>query len=764
MYKVTCLYNGTTYVLHDPESDDLRIYNDEVVTEDNAPGSFTITINYDHPYLQYVCGQQSDIRVYDGEDEIFRGRPIDDGEDLYRERTFKCEGELAFLYDSIQPRRELHNITPLQFFTLLVEEHNNQVENQGMIDKTFTVGVVTVTDSNNSLYRYTNFETTYDAIMDKIIDRLGGHLQVRIENGVRYLDLLADVSTVSDQPIQLGENLLAYARDTDYTQIATACIPLGVHLEETEIAALDAYLDIKSVNNNSNMLKIAQAVSRYGFICKVIHFDDITVPANLKTAGENWLQEGQYATMSLDLTAVDLHTLGVDVQPIRINTQVHVISEPHGMDRYFEVSKRTYHLTAPDTDTVSFGATDRVRSYTSSSHSNSAKVSQKFEEVHTQIAEAIAGERANISNILNMATHGYVVLDPNDGPERILIMDTNSVDTAQKIWKWDMNGLGYSSTGIDGPWSTAITMNGEISADFIVTGSLLASLITSGKIQSQNGKVYFDLDNDELVCTSMKSGATEASGNLTLEMEVGQFGTGYYSYLELFNNKYPSVPLCIKPSESGYPTYFSCEEGLIFHSGGVAKYGPGTTYTGGQIQVKDDTVWILCGRTSGSNYGSISVSRSGVQIEPGISTRDFSMTGTFTYKGREWNPFSTSSDRRLKKDIDGVESDFLEAVGQVEIVQFRWKDMDDTKYAIGIIAQDLVKRFEDAGVESSEYGVVVDENDDLGNGYYSVKYTEFILARIAYDEQKIAEQQAEIDDLRARVERLEKILEERMGV
>ena len=153
MYKVTCLYGGTTYTLHDPLSEDLRIYDDQVETETNAPGSMKFSVPYNHPYLDKIVGLSSDIRVYDGSEEIFRCRPITDGEDLYRSRTFKCEGELAFLYDSIQPRRELHDITPLQFFTLLVEEHNRQVQG-GPIDKTFRVGVVTVNDSSNSLYRY----------------------------------------------------------------------------------------------------------------------------------------------------------------------------------------------------------------------------------------------------------------------------------------------------------------------------------------------------------------------------------------------------------------------------------------------------------------------------------------------------------------------------------------------------------------------------------------------------------------------------------
>jgi len=519
MYKVTCLYGGTTYTLHDPLSEDLRIYDDQVETETNAPGSMRFSVPYNHPYLDKIVGLSSDIRVYDGSEEIFRCRPITDGEDLYRSRTFKCEGELAFLYDSIQPRRELHGVTPYQLFSMLVEEHNRQVQG-GPIDKTFRVGVVTVNDPNNSLYRYTNRETTFDCITGKLIKQLGGHLRVRTQNGYRYLDLLAEVDTISDQPIQLGDNLLDYSRDTDYTQIATACIPLGAAQEETEIAALDAYLTIESVNSGSSMIQLNNAVQKFGFICKVVSFDDITVPANLKTAGTAWLQDGQYEDMTLTLTAVDLHGLGYDLQPMRIDTQVRVVSQPHGMDRYFPVSKRTYHLTEPEQDTVTVGSTERQKSYTSSNKGQVSAVQDHAEQMRQNFDSIIDKERQNVSNMLNLATHGYVVLDPNDGPTRILIMDTNNIDTAQKIWKWDMNGLAYSGTGKNGPWSSAaITADGKISADHILTGTLDAERIKAGILSDLAGKTTLDMSTGALHAEKFSVDATNfqltEQGNLT---------------------------------------------------------------------------------------------------------------------------------------------------------------------------------------------------------------------------------------------------------
>ena len=57
------------------------------------------------------------------------------------------------------------------------------------------------------------------------------------------------------------------------------------------------------------------------------------------------------------------------------------------------------------------------------------------------------------------------------------IMDTNNPNTATIVWRWNMNGLGYSKNGIDGPYETAITSDGQIVADFITTGKLKTNVI-----------------------------------------------------------------------------------------------------------------------------------------------------------------------------------------------------------------------------------------------------------------------------------------------
>lgn len=84
--------------------------------------------------------------------------------------------------------------------------------------------------------------------------------------------------------------------------------------------------------------------------------------------------------------------------------------------------------------------------------------------------------RQNATDLINSGFGSYVRVYP----DRILIMDTNSEMTAKKVWQWNVNGLGYSSQGVNGPYGVAITKDGSIVADFITTGTLNAGMVRTG--------------------------------------------------------------------------------------------------------------------------------------------------------------------------------------------------------------------------------------------------------------------------------------------
>lgn len=106
--------------------------------------------------------------------------------------------------------------------------------------------------------------------------------------------------------------------------------------------------------------------------------------------------------------------------------------------------------------------------YTSSIETQVTNVRKKLETRSDELINAVI----NATNWITGSKGGYVRMRPKNAPSEILIMDKPDVADAKKVWRWNLGGLGYSSTGVNGPYGTAITQDGVIVADFIKAGTL----------------------------------------------------------------------------------------------------------------------------------------------------------------------------------------------------------------------------------------------------------------------------------------------------
>lgn len=109
------------------------------------------------------------------------------------------------------------------------------------------------------------------------------------------------------------------------------------------------------------------------------------------------------------------------------------------------------------------------------------------------------------------------VHDGNGKPTELLIMDTDDIATAQKVWRFNIGGFGFSSNGYNGIYATAITQDGHIVADFMDVGTLSAVLI-----QSADGKSKWNLSTGEMNLFNPKvdtisGGTTFTTGDYTEE-------------------------------------------------------------------------------------------------------------------------------------------------------------------------------------------------------------------------------------------------------
>jgi phage minor structural protein len=120
----------------------------------------------------------------------------------------------------------------------------------------------------------------------------------------------------------------------------------------------------------------------------------------------------------------------------------------------------------------------------------------KLSDAQKTIAQTVERNNSDLSAVILNATAlltsalgGYVLKRNGE----ILIMDTDDPATAQKMWRWNINGLGYSSSGINGNFPIALTNDGRINASFVTTGELSANIVKSGILQSANGSSWINL-------------------------------------------------------------------------------------------------------------------------------------------------------------------------------------------------------------------------------------------------------------------------------
>lgn len=741
--------------LYYPDDSQSVIINAKLELALNDSGTFECDVPVTNPLYDAIENRRSMVQVIKNGKEIFYGEVRECEETIDLTKHVYAVGELAFLFDSIQPQGKYQDHTPLQFFSVLLNHHNSQVETK----KQFQLGVVTVSDPNDSIYRFTNFEDTLTCMRDKLCNGLSGYLRVRKVNGVRYLDLvrLTDYGNTCLQAIEFGENLLDYACNASGTDIVTAVIPLGAQLEESPIEGLDAYTDIAAVNNGVNYVYLPEAVARFGWVKRVVHWDNVTEPANLKTKAEKWLSENQYELLTLEVNAVDLSMLNSDIDSFDLGDSVRALAEPFGMDARFPVQKMTLYLQEPAKNTIVLSNTLK-KSYTQQVTDLTNQITGEMPKPSSILQQA----KKNASNLIKAATTGFIVLNMDDkgNPKEILIMDTKDIDTAQRVWRWNINGLGYSSNGYNGDFGLAMTMDGAIVADFVTTGTMFADRIKGGSLklggfdnvngvlimQDSSGKEVGRWDKDGITFPpGTKISWTDVSEKPDVALKDDIPSDSYIT--EITENTIKTRHLVANNLDIKGGTFrvetAPSNENLIFFR---------TTYAGDdKVKHKVDAAMGSYGFIAAYDEANAStVMWNGVRIPGGgylsydgansVVAANIGYIGTLVTASAA----ATSSDANLKNSIEVLDAqksaDFIYALTPR---RFKYNDGTSGRYHHGLIAQEVK-----AAMGGEDWGVFVDgiSNPD-GNKYAAVRYEELISDLIA----TVQLLKREIDTMKVRI-------------
>jgi len=321
IYRV--LMNGQD--IFNPQERQYALIEPHLSVELNTAGSFEFTMHPSHPFYDSVNAFTSMIDVFESEVLLWFGRPIEITTDFYNQKKVYCEGALAFFNDSIQRPYEYTSISIRTFFQTVIANHNAQVDSY----KQFTVGNITIEDKK--VYRKLDYGSTFDCLKKQCLDAVGGYFFFRRENGVNYIDWLAEMPYSTNQPVEFGLNMLDASTEFDMTEFCTVVLPIGDEVD-------GARLTVASVNDGSDIIE-SDAVSEYGKIVKCVEFSGVTHADTLYEDGVEYLQNRQFDNMTIECTAAELHWQNENYTLFRLGQKVHAHSVPHIIDKNFDLMK-----------------------------------------------------------------------------------------------------------------------------------------------------------------------------------------------------------------------------------------------------------------------------------------------------------------------------------------------------------------------------------------------------------------------------------------
>lgn len=511
-------------VLYYPGDRQAAVINPELDLQTGYAGELTLKVPPLNPLYGEIHNRKSMVSVYRGNTEIFYGEVRTREKDRFKNQPVKATGALSFLADSILPQQEWHDISPRDLLDAWLQLHNNQVEDR----KKIYTGVVTIHDSNDSLYRITDRENTLEAIRDKLVDRLGGYLRLRHENDKLYLDWLTiqEYGKYCEQPIQFGENLMDYSETMTADDVITALIPLGAAIEQetdenaSEFERLEKNVDITSVNDGKDYIYSKEAVENFGWVWRTEKWDDVSVPANLLKKATEFLTSNQYESLVISLTAVDLSLFGQDYDSFDIGDRVLCNAIPYGMKKVLPVMEMKIPLQQPDQAQLTLGE-NLQQSFTDQTSGTFTQIRQETTDADRVQTEWMKSAIDNLTKQMTGAKGGYKLteFDENGLWLRDLYMDAPDKNQATNILQINKNGIGGSHNGYAGPYTVGMTLDGTILGERILAGSIKTeALSTECKNYIETKISDGDSENKKAILKEVTTSLKAMDGKITLSV------------------------------------------------------------------------------------------------------------------------------------------------------------------------------------------------------------------------------------------------------
>lgn len=276
----------------------------------------------------------------------------------------------------------------------------------------------------------------------------------------------------------------------------------------------------KSTDDNNTVI-ISDAISTGATLdvtaCQIIdaseYYENQPTKAQLNTYVNNYISNHitNRVQKNIKIDFAQISTLLKD--RVDLCDTVHIIYEDYGISATAKCIKTTWDVLQDKYTEIELGEAR-------------TNIADTIVGINKDIAEQLTANQVktairDATDTISGNKGGYVILHDSDEdgyPDELLIMNTADISTATKVWRWNLSGLGYSSTGYSGPFGLAMTMDGAIVADYIKTGNLVF-----GGSGNTDGKLEIRDTQGNLICRFDKTGA-EVKGDIIADSFTADAG------------------------------------------------------------------------------------------------------------------------------------------------------------------------------------------------------------------------------------------------
>ena len=287
--------------------------------------------------------------------------------------------------------------------------------------------------------------------------------------------------------LRYGKNITDLSSAIDMTNVYTGIAPYWIDESGDNMVTLPEKV-VMSDHADDYPYKIVKPVDFSSSWEEAPTENELRTKAQTYVANnEGWKLKNSIKVSFVALWNTEEYKNIAPLERVKMCDQVSVVVPAFGINVKTKVIKTDYNVLLERYNSITLGDTY---------YSLNQIIDEKIGEVETDQTSRMQKAINHATELITGGLGGHVVFNMNaDGePQEILIMDTDDMSTAVNVIRMNRNGIGFSTSGYNGPFTTAWTIDSHFNADFITAGELSANRVRAGLLTDELGYNYWNLD------------------------------------------------------------------------------------------------------------------------------------------------------------------------------------------------------------------------------------------------------------------------------